>query len=120
MTGIVQEQGHKLMTINGMPDHIHLLVSMNPKQSPSELMYFVKRSSSLWINENSLINGKFSWQGGFGAFTYAKSQISAVARYIDNQKRHHTRKSFLEEYIELLEAFQVDYENRYLFKPVFY
>ena len=120
ITGIVQEQGHKLMTVNGMPDHIHLLVSMNPHQSSSQLIYFVKRSSSLWINRNGFVRGKFSWQEGYGAFSCAKTGVSRVARYIENQKNHHRKKSFLEEYIDLLEAYEIEFNNRYLFKPVFY
>ena len=96
MNGIIALQGHKLFSVNGMPDHVHVLVSMSPNQSPSELMYHVKRSSTLWINENRFVAGKFSWQEaclpvrqGFGAFSYGKSQIQDIARYIENQQQHH-------------------------------
>jgi REP element-mobilizing transposase RayT len=102
MTGIVEKQGHKLLQIGGMPDHVHALVSMSPKQSPSDLMFNVKRSSSLWINDNRFVMGRFSWQEGFGAFTYGKSQIPNVANYIENQENHHKKRNFMEEYLELL------------------
>ena len=118
MTGIVEQQGHKLLQIGGMPDHVHALVSMNPKQSPSDLMFHVKRSSSLWINENRFVPGKFSWQEGFGAFSYAKSQIPNVAKYIETQETHHKKRSFKEEYLELLKLFEIQYDERYIFKPI--
>jgi REP element-mobilizing transposase RayT len=76
MSGITEQQGHKLYIANGMSDHVHALISMSPKQSPSDLMYHLKRSSSLWINENRLVAGKFSWQEGFGAFSLGKSQLN--------------------------------------------
>jgi REP element-mobilizing transposase RayT len=82
MTGIIIQQGHKLYVINGMNDHVHALISMNPKQAPSDLMYHLKRSSSLWINENKLSVGKFSWQEGFGAFSLGKPQLAEKIKYI--------------------------------------
>ena len=118
MTGIVEQQGHKLLQIGGMPDHVHALVSMNPKQSPSDLMFHVKRSSSLWINENRFVMGKFSWQEGFGAFSYGKSQIPNVVNYIENQEIHHKKRNFMEEYLELLKLFEIEYDERYVFKPI--
>jgi len=118
MTGIVEQQGHKLLQIGGMPDHVHALVSMNPKQSPSELMFHVKRSSSLWINDNRFVMGKFSWQEGFGAFSYGKSQIPNVVNYIENQEVHHKKRNFMEEYFELLKLFEIEYDERYVFKPI--
>ncbi|HOW30805.1 MAG TPA: IS200/IS605 family transposase [Bacteroidales bacterium] len=118
ITGIAEQQEHKLMAINGMPDHLHVLVSMNPKQSPSDLMFHMKRSSSLWINENKLVQGKFSWQEGFGAFSYGKSQIPVIAGYIEKQKQHHARKTFIREYTDFLKAFGIDYDERYTFKAV--
>jgi REP element-mobilizing transposase RayT len=118
MTGIINQQGYKLYQINGMPDHVHALVSMNVTQSPSDLMYHVKRCSSLWINQNRLVAGKFSWQEGFGAFSYGKSQIGDVERYIENQEEHHRKRGFIEEHKALLEAFEVDYDERYIFKPI--
>ncbi len=118
ITGIVTQQEHKLLTINGMPDHIHILVSMNPKQSPSELMFHVKRSSSLWINENKLVSGRFSWQEGFGAFSYGKSQIRDIATYIENQESHHKQRTFQEEYLEFLRLFEIEYDERYIFRAI--
>ena len=118
MTGIVEQQGHKLLQVGGMSDHVHALVSMSPKQSPSDLMFHVKRSSSLWINENRFVVGKFSWQEGFGAFSYGKSQIPNVANYIENQEMHHKKRNFREEYLELLKLFEIEYDERYIFKPI--
>ena len=115
---IINEQGHKPYIINGMMDHIHLLVSMNPKQSPYDLMYHVKRSSSKWINSNRLVMGKFTWQEGFGAFTLDKSQIASKIDYIKNQQQHHAKKSFREEYLEFLKESEVDYDDRYIFRDV--
>ena len=118
MTGIVEQQGHKLLQIGGMPDHIHVLVSMNPKQSSSDLMFHVKRNSSLWINKNQFVAGKFSWQEGFGAFSYGKSQIPNIANYIENQEVHHKKRNFMEEYLEFLKLFEIEYDERYVFKPI--
>jgi len=118
ISGITEKQEHKLFAINGMPDHIHILISMNPKQAPSDLMYHIKRSSALWINENRLVTGKFSWQEGFGAFSYGKSQIPHIARYIESQQLHHKKRTFIEEYVELLTKFGVDYEERYIYKQI--
>jgi len=118
MTGIIENNKHKLYIINGMPDHVHVFVSMSPDQSPSDLMYHVKRSSSLWINKGKLSTGKFSWKEGFGAFSYGKSQAHDVVRYIKNQELHHKKKSFIEEYHEFLQLFEIDYDERYIFKPV--
>ena len=118
MTGTITNKGHKLLQIGGMPDHIHVLVSMSPKQSSSDLMADVKRSSSLWINDKRLAMGKFSWQEGYGAFSYGKSQISDIANYIENQETHHKRRTFMDEYIEFLKLFEIEYDERYVFKPV--
>lgn len=118
MTGIIGQQEHKLMAINGMPDHVHILISMNPRQSPSDLMFHVKRSSSIWINDNKLCPGKFAWQEGFGAFSYGKSQIPTIAKYIENQKQHHLKKTFIEEYRDCLKAFEIEFDDRYIYKPI--
>jgi REP element-mobilizing transposase RayT len=118
MTGIIDQQGHKLFQINGMPDHVHALVSMSCAQSPSDLMYHVKKCSSAWINQNRLVPGKFSWQEGFGAFSYGKSQIGDVVRYIEDQETHHRKRSFIEEYVAFLDAFEVQYDERYVFKSI--
>ena len=115
---IVANNGHQAYAINGMPDHIHLLVSMHPTQTPSDLMHAVKCSSSLWINRKKLTAGKFTWQEGFGAFSYGKSQISRIASYIENQKEHHKKHSFVEEYIRFLKLFEIDYDEQYIYKPI--
>lgn len=118
MTGIINQHEHKLLSIGGMTDHIHALVSMHPKQAPSDLMYELKRSSSLWINENKFVVGKFSWQEGFGAFSYSQSQISRVSKYIENQETHHKKKTFREEYLDFLKAFNIEYDERYVYKEI--
>ena len=118
MNGIIEQQGHKPFAINGMADHVHVLVSMNPKQAPSELIYFLKRSSTLWINQNKFVKGKFSWQQGFGVFSYGKSQLSTIVKYIENQKQHHTKKTFLGEYIHFLNAYEIEFDPRYIFKSI--
>lgn len=120
ITGIVQNNGHKLIVINGRPDHIHLLIGMKPNQSLSDLMQDVKGDSSKWINEKGFVNGRFEWQAGFGGFSYSISQVDAVVKYINNQENHHKTKSFIDEYHEFLERFSVPYEDRYIFKPVEY
>ena len=117
---IIQNKGHKLLAINGMPDHVHILFGLRPNQSLSSLLQDIKSNSSKWINENRLVPGKFSWQEGFGAFSYSKSQISRVAAYIQNQKEHHKTQSFIEEYLQFLEKFEVPYDERYIFNPVAY
>jgi putative transposase len=117
ITGIVQNNNHKLLTIGGMPDHIHILFGLRPSQSLSDLMQDIKGDSSKWINNKKLINGRFSWQEGYGAFSYSKKDVENVIRYIINQEIHHKNKTFLNEYHELLDENEIDYENNYLFKP---
>jgi REP element-mobilizing transposase RayT len=116
ITGIVSAQRHKLIAINNLPDHLHLLVGLRPEASLSDLMRDVKAGSSKFINEKRWVNGRFSWQEGFGGFSYSRSQLGAVIGYIESQQKHHATKSFREEYVELLERFNVDYDPRYLFK----
>ncbi len=118
ISGIVQNNNHKLLSINGMPDHIHILFGLRPSQSLSDLMQDVKGSSSKWINDKKLAQGKFSWQEGYGAFSYSKSDVPAIIQYIANQTIHHKVKTFTEEYYELLKEFEIDFDDRYTFKPV--
>jgi len=120
ITGIVQNNGHKLIAVNGMPDHLHLFVGMKSNQSLSDLMQDVKGDSSKWIHEKGFVKGRFEWQAGFGGFSYSISQIDAVVKYINNQVKHHRTKSFIEEYMEFLEKFKVPFDERYIFKPVEY
>ena len=118
MAGIISKYEHKAYCINGMPDHVHALVSMCPKQAPSDLMHDVKRSSSLWINDHRLVAGKFSWQEGFGVFSYGNSQIPQIAKYIETQQKHHAAHTFIEEYKALLKIFEIEYDERYLYKEI--
>ncbi len=118
ITGIVQNQGHKLLAINGMPDHLHLFMGINPKQSISDLMQDVKGDSSKWINDNHHTKGRFEWQAGYGAFSYGQSQIDVVVKYIQHQEAHHRKYTFMEEYTTFLRKFNVPYDERYLFKSV--
>jgi REP element-mobilizing transposase RayT len=118
ITGIVSAQKHKLIAINNMPDHLHLLIGLRPDASLSDLVRDIKANSSRFINEKRWVMGRFAWQEGFGAFSYSRSQLGTVIRYIDNQQTHHVRKSFHEEYTALLEKFGVEYDRRYIFKSV--
>jgi putative transposase len=99
-----------------MPDHLHLLVGLRPDSSLSDLMRTVKAGSSKFINENRWVRGRFSWQEGFGAFSYSRSQLGTVISYIKNQQKHHAKQSFREEYVTLLEKFGVNYDAQYIFK----
>lgn len=116
ITGIVQANNHKLLAINGMPDHVHVLFGMRPAQSLSDLMKDVKGSSSKWINEKRLAPGRFEWQEGYGAFSYSKPDIGNVIEYIENQELHHRNKDFMIEYKELLKEFDVPFDDRYVFR----
>ena len=118
ITGIVSGQKHKLIAINNMPDHLHLLVGLRPDAALSDLVRDIKANSSRFIREKNWVPGRFSWQEGFGAFSYSRSQLGTVIRYIENQQKHHARKSFRDEYTELLERFGGEYDQRYIFKPL--
>lgn len=118
ITGIVQHNDHKMIIVNGMPDHLHLVIGMRPVQALSDLLKHIKGDSSKWINEKGFVKGKFQWQEGFGAFSYAKSQLPAVINYVQNQEIHHQKKTFIEEYKEFLEKFEVQYDERYIFKAI--
>ncbi len=118
ITGIVQNNQHKVVAINGMPDHLHLLIGQRPVQSLSELVQEIKACSSRWINEKKLVRGKFEWQDGYGAFSYGKSQVDTVVGYIQQQEEHHRTRTFQEEYLAFLELFGVEYDEKYIFKPV--
>ncbi len=120
ITGIIRNHGHKLLVINGMPDHIHILFGMRPTQSLSDLLQDIKGDSSKWINGEKFVRGRFSWQEGYGAFSYSKSLLPQVIQYIESQEEHHKKMTFLEEYKEFLDAFEVEYDERYVFKPVEY
>lgn len=116
ISGIVRNNEHKMIAINNMPDHLHLFVGLNPKQSVSEMMRLIKGDSSEWINKERLTIRKFQWQEGFGAFSYSKSQVSDVVEYIAKQQEHHSKFSFLHEYRTMLERFEIEFDERYIFK----
>lgn len=118
ITGIIKNNGHKLLQINGMQDHIHILIGLRPNQALADLIKQVKQDSSIWINKNSFTNHQFSWQAGYGAFSYAKPEIQQVIKYIQSQEEHHRKKTFIEEYKELLISFDIDFDEIYIFKEV--
>lgn len=116
ITAVIQNDQHKLIAINGMPDHIHIFVGLNPVISISDLVKDIKRASNNWINAKRFTPEKFAWQSGYGAFSYSKSQVDQVCKYISNQKQHHTKHTFKTEYIELLKLFEINFKNEYLFE----
>jgi REP element-mobilizing transposase RayT len=116
IAGILKNNNHKLLAINGMPDHVHILIGMRPTQSISDLLQDIKGSSSKWINEKKFLRTKFEWQEGYGAFSYAKSEVNSVIRYIQNQEEYHKSESFRDEYLQLLKDFNVEFDERYIFK----
>lgn len=118
ITGIIHEHNHRLLAMNGMPDHLHLFFGMRPSQSLSDLMQDIKGGSSKWINDRKFIKERFEWQEGYGAFSYSKSQSPSVINYVQNQEAHHSKLSFLEEYKKFLIKFDIEYDERYVFKEM--
>ncbi|MBZ0202998.1 MAG: IS200/IS605 family transposase [Ignavibacteria bacterium] len=116
ITGIVKNKEQKLLAINCMPDHTHLFIGMNPDIHISNLVRDIKANSSRFINDKKLIKGKFSWQEGFGAFSYSHSHLDRVVKYVLNQEDHHKKRTFKEEYIDLLEKFNIEYNPKYVFE----
>ena len=114
ITGIITNKKQKLMVINGMPDHLHILIGLNPTCALSDLVRDIKANSSKWINENKWIDGRFEWQTGFGAFTVGQSQLQTVINYILNQEEHHRKKTFRDEYTEFIKAYQIEFKPEYL------
>ncbi len=115
IAGIISKRRQKLLAIFAMPDHIHILIGLTPDKSISDLVRDIKSASSKFISDNNWVKGKFEWQKGYGAFSYSKSQIDNVINYIKNQEEHHKRSSFKEEYLKILNKFEVDYDEKYLF-----
>jgi putative transposase len=115
ITGILQSNNHKLLQINSMSDHIHILIGLRPNQSLSALVQNIKTESTKWIKQQKL-SSSFAWQEGYGAFSYSKSHLDAVIRYIQNQEAHHRKENFLDEYRNFLKAFEIDFEEQYIFK----
>lgn len=116
ISGIIQNKGQKTLQINGMPDHIHFLIGMKPSCCLSDLIREVKKSSTNFVKEKCFIKSKFQWQEGFGAFSYSHSSLDSVIGYIQLQKEHHRNKSFEEEYKSLLNSFNIEFKDEYLFE----
>lgn len=115
ITGIVQSRGNKMLAINAMPDHIHIFLGLNPANSISDLVRDIKTNSSTFITQQKLTQHKFNWQEGYGAFSYAHSQVDAVIQYVLNQEQHHKKQTFKEEYLQFLNKFEIEYDEKYLF-----
>jgi len=118
ISGIVRNKKQKLIAINGTADHVHMFLGIKPDISLSDLVRDIKNNSSRFISDKKWIRGKFSWQEGFGAFSYGHSQLDAVVKYIENQERHHSKRAFKDEYMEMLKKFSVAYDERYAFQWV--
>ena len=116
ITGIVRSKAQKMLAINGMPNHIHFFIGMKPSCCLSDLVREIKKSSNEFVNDNKLSKFNFSWQEGYGAFSYGHSQIDKVAKYVLNQKVHHSKVTFKEEYIDFLKKFEIEYDEKYLFE----
>jgi|ERR1044072_828578 REP element-mobilizing transposase RayT len=114
--GIVRNQGEKLIAINGMPDQIHILIGLRPAMALADLVREIKADSTNHINKQSWVRARFSWQEGYGAFSYGHSQLDTLIRYIQNQKKQHQRRSFKSEYLTLLSKFDIAFEEKYVFK----
>ncbi len=118
ITGIVTRQGQKLLAVHCMPDHTHVFIGLRPGMCLSDLVGDIKTGSTNHINENRWVPGRFSWQEGFGAFSYSHSQLTEVISYIRNQVEHHRRKTFREEYLQFLKKFGIEHDERYIFKSL--
>lgn len=116
ISGITRNKDQKLLAINGMPDHLHILVNLKPDVAPSAIIRDIKALSSKFINERQWFPGKFNWQDGYGVFTYSLSQIDDVVQYIRNQEKHHHKQTFKEEFLTMLERFKVEHNEEYLFE----
>ena len=116
IAGILQNTGQFPLAVNGYKDHVHIMFELNPVQSIAEILTIVKSNSSKWINDQHFLRGKFYWQTGYGAFSYSRSQRNEVIRYIMGQEAHHRITTFRDEYLKLLEQFQMEYRERYLFE----
>jgi putative transposase len=115
IAGTIRSNNHKPLVVNGMPDHIHAVFGLGTNQSISDLLDVIKSCSSKWINENNFLKNKFNWQKGYGAFACSKSRLPALIKYVQNQKEHHRKKTFITEYIEFLEKNEIEYNPKYIF-----
>ena len=116
MSGIITNKGQKPIIINGVDDHMHVFIGLKPAMALSGLVRDVKNNSTNFINDHAWINGKFSWQEGYGAFSYNYSQVENVYNYILNQERHHSKQTFQEEYMDFLKKFEIEHDIKYLFE----
>jgi len=116
MSGILTNQKHKSIIINGLSNHVHILFGLNPSISVSDTVHDVKRSSTLFINKERLCLGRFSWQEGYGAFSYSRSQISDIYKYIENQEYNHKSKTFQEEYVQYLKKREMEFNEQFLYE----
>lgn len=116
MAGIIRGKEQKPIIVNGMPDHVHIFVGLRPSMAIADLVRDVKNNSSNFINQGGWVKGRFSWQEGYGAFSYSQSQINDVYNYILNQEQHHARRTFREEYVDMLKKFEVQFDDKYLFE----
>lgn len=116
MSGIATQLGHKSIIINGAIDHVHILIGQNPNISLSETVKEIKRSSSIFINDQRLVPGKFEWQSGYGAFSYSRSHLDRIYKYIENQEAHHAKMNFKKEYTGFLKKYDIPFEDQYLFE----
>ncbi|GAK52756.1 transposase IS200-family protein [Candidatus Moduliflexus flocculans] len=116
MSGIVTDLKHKSIIVNGMPDHVHILLGWHPNVSISDTVHDIKRGTSLFINREKFFRGNFAWQEGYGAFSYSRSHLNNVYEYIQNQQAHHQTKTLRQEYVDFLTHFNAQYDPRYLFE----
>jgi len=116
ISGILKNINQYPLAVNGYKDHVHIVFEMNPTQSLSEVMEKVKSNSSRWINDNKLLPGKFEWQRGYSGFSYARSQRDNVINYVLKQEEHHSKKSFKDEYFELMSEFGITFDPKYIFE----
>lgn len=115
ITGIITNKDQKLLAINGMPDHIHILIGMKPSCCLSDLIREVKKASNEFVSKKGFSRSRFEWQEGYGAFSYSHSALDNVIQYIQNQKVHHKSRSFKDEYKEFLMEYRIEHKDEYLF-----
>jgi putative transposase len=115
-TGIIQKRKHKLLAISYMPDHVHIFIGYHPVQALPDLLRDIKSATSKLISDNKWLPGKFRWQDGYGAFSYARNQVDTVIKYINNQEEHHHKMTFREEYLGLMKEFEIEFDEKYLFE----
>lgn len=116
ISGIIAGKGQKSIIVNGMADHIHAFIGLKPSMAVSDLVRDIKNNSSKFVNEKKFVRGKFSWQEGYGAFSYSHSHIEKVFKYIQEQERHHKKRSFKDEYLEMLRKFEIEFKDEYVFE----